>query len=648
MEGAIHEEELIQVAKWCEELGASYIHLSDGSYEGRKWFFPQDPFCFIEHSKNFKKEIKIPVVVPGQHDPYLAEEVLRKGWADAITMGRQLVADQRTPVKWETGRVDEITRCLRCNVCLARFNRGLAIRCAVNPNIGREKYDPKYNSTLNAQALRPLPPSFMPPCENTCPAGLDINAYVLMASRGQMEESYRYIKQYTPFPGVLGRVCPHPCEKECNRGKLDEPISINNIKRFVADHVMKNGLKGQFAYLQPQALPEKCAITKKEKVAVVGSGPAGLTAAYFLIKKGYAVTVFEAEAAAGGMMTYGVPEHRLPRDVVKWEIDALKKMGIEIKTKSPVGNPEDLKKKGYAAVFVAVGSQNSAKLNVPGEDADGVLQALAFLKDVNSGKKVAVGKKVVVIGGGSVAMDVATCASRLGAGSVTVTCLECSHDEMPAQNDEIEQALEEGIKLEMSWGPAKIIATGGKVKGVELKRCTSCYDKGGKFAPKYDEKETKKLDADMVITAIGQRVDLSFMSDSKVKVSKRGTIETAERSFATNVAGIYAGGDVARGQGTMIQAMADAKKAAIAIDCYLSGKELPPPPPTPILADVTEPAFVFHLREYTKEAREKAQVTPASKRKDNFKEINLGFKDNATCVTEARRCLTCRCSAVRY
>jgi NADPH-dependent glutamate synthase beta subunit-like oxidoreductase/2,4-dienoyl-CoA reductase-like NADH-dependent reductase (Old Yellow Enzyme family) len=649
MPGSIHEEELIQVAKWCEELGASYIHLSDGSYEARKWFFPQDPFCFIEHAKNFKKELKIPLMVPGQHDPYLAEEVLRKGWADAITMGRQLVADQRTPVKWQEGRIDDVTRCLRCNVCLARFNRGLAIRCAVNPNIGREKYDPKYNTSANVQALRPLPEPFMPPCQNTCPAGLDINAYVLMASRGQMEESYRYIKQYTPFPGVLGRVCPHPCEAECNRGKLeDDPISINGIKRYVADYVMEKGLTGQFAYIKPQALPEKCPITRKEKVAVVGSGPAGLTAAYFLIKKGYAVTVFEAAATAGGMMAYGVPEHRLPRKVVKWEIDALKKMGIEIKTNSAVGNPEDLKKKGYAAVFVAVGSQNSARLNVPGEDAAGVLQALSFLKDVNSGQKVAVGKKVVVVGGGSVAMDVASSALRLGAGSVQVVCLECSHDEMPAQNEEIEQAIEEGIKVDMSWGPKQIIVSAGKVKGVELKRCVSCYNKAGKFAPVYDDKETKKVDTDMVITAIGQRVDLSFMSDSKVKVTKRGTIETEGRSLATSVAGIYAGGDVARGQGTMIEAMADARKAAVAIDCYLRGIPLPPPPPEPILADVTEPAFQFHLREYVKEPRGKAEVTPAAKRKDSFKEINLGFANKETCVKEARRCLTCRCSAVRY
>jgi NADPH-dependent glutamate synthase beta subunit-like oxidoreductase/2,4-dienoyl-CoA reductase-like NADH-dependent reductase (Old Yellow Enzyme family) len=649
MPGAIHEDELIQVAKWCQDLGASYIHLSDGSYEARKWFFPQDPFCFIEHAKNFKKELKIPLIVPGQHDPYLAEEILRSGWADCITMGRQLVADQRTPRKWEEGKVDEVVRCLRCNVCLARFNRGLAIRCAVNPNIGREKYDPKYTTTETAQALRPLPPSFTPPCQNTCPAGLDVNAYVLMASRGQIEESYRYLKQYIPFPGVIGRVCPHPCEAECNRGKLDDPIAINSIKRYVADYVMENGLEGQYAYLKSQCLPEKVPITKKEKVAVIGSGPAGLTAAYFLSKKGYAVTVFEAAANAGGMMAYGVPEHRLPRKVVKWEIDAIKKMGVDIKTNSAAKDPEALKKQGYAAVFVAVGAQNSAKLNVPGEDAGGVLQALSFLKDVNSGKKVALGKKVVVVGGGSVAMDVASSALRLGAGDVQVVCLECSSEEMPALEEEVQQAIDEGIKVDMSWGPRQILTKAGKVSGVELKRCVSCYNKAGAFAPVYDEKESKKIDADMVITAIGQRVDPSFLpSSSKIKTTKRGTLDAQARSLATNVAGIFGGGDVVRGQGTMIEAMADGKKAAVAIDCYLRGVELPPEPPEPILADIYDPAFQFHLREYRKEERYQVEMTPAAKRKSNFKEVSLGFADKETCVTEARRCLTCRCSAVRY
>ncbi len=649
MPGSIHEEELIQVAKWCEELGASYIHLSDGSYEARKWFFPQDGFCFIEHAKHFKKELKIPLIVPGQHDPYLAEEVLRNGWADMITMGRQLVADQQTPRKWEEGRVDEVKRCLRCNVCLARFNRGLAIRCAVNPSIGREKYDPKYTSTTTGNVLRPLPEPFMPPCENTCPAGLDVNAYMLMTSRGQFGEAYRRLKVQLPFPGVIGRVCPHPCETECSRGKLDDPIAINATKRFLADWVMKNGLPD---YLKKQALPEKLPITKREKVAVVGSGPAGLTAAYFLIKKGYAVTVFEAAAVAGGMMSVGVPEHRLPKKVVDWEIDNIKKMGVEIKTKSPVGKGgisiADLKKQ-YKAVFIAVGAQESAMLNVPGEDAKGVLQALPFLKDVNTGKKPAVGKKVVVIGGGSVAMDVATSALRLGAGSVQVICLECSNEEMPALEEEILQAEEEGIKVERSWGPKQILATGGKVSGVELKRCTACYTKAGKFAPVYDDKDTKKIDADMVVTAIGQKTDIaSLTADSKLKTTARGTFDVNGRSMVTNIAGVFAGGDVTRGQGTMIEAIADGKKAAVAIDCYLSGTELPPEPPAAVLADVEEPAFQFHLRENKKEERETTAATPVKSRKGNFKEINLGFADEATCIREARRCLTCRCSAVRY
>ncbi len=647
MPGAIHEEELIQVAKWCEELGATYIHLSDGSYEARSHFFPQDGNDFIAHAKHFKPELKIPLIVPGQHDPYLAEEVLRNGWADMITMGRQLVADQRWPRKAQEGRIDEITRCLRCNVCLGRFNRGLAIRCAVNPNIGREKYDPVYTSANNASDLRPLPPPNQPPCENKCPANLDINRYMLQAARGYFEDAYRSLKVQLAFPGVIGRVCPHPCETECNRGKFEEnqekAIGINNTKRFIADYVMEHGLP---EYLKKQALPENIAVTKKEKVAVVGAGPAGLSAAYFLAKKGYAVTVFESQPVAGGMMAVGVPEHRLPKNVVNWEIDNIKKMGVVIKTSSPVNDVDALKKQGFKAVFLAVGLQNSAKLNVPGEDAKGVLQALSFLKDVNMGKKVTVGKNVVVIGGGSVAMDVAMAARRLGAAQVTVTCLECA-EEMPAQKDEVAQAREEGVLIDNSWGPKQILTKAGKVSGLEFKSCTSCYDKSGKFAPKYDEGELKKVEADMVITAIGQTSDLNFLSaDSKIKTTRRGTFEVDARSFATNVAGIFAGGDIL-GAGLMIEAMADGRKAAVAIDCYLQGIELPAEPPQPAIADIKQTSFAFHIREEPKEDRYKTAVAPVKERKGT-KEINLGFADKETCIKEARRCLTCRCTSIRY
>jgi len=246
-------------------------------------------------------------------------------------------------------------------------------------------------------------------------------------------------------------------------------------------------------------------------------------------------------------------------------------------------------------------------------------------------------------------MDVATTALRLGAGNVQVACLECSNEEMPALEEEICQAEEEGIKIDRSWGVKQILTSGGKVTGVELKRCIACFDKKGNFNPAYDEKETKKIDADMVITAIGQRPDLSFLpADSKLKTTKRGTFDVNERSLATNVAGIFAGGDVVRGQGTMIEAIADGKKAAVAIDCYLRGESLPPEPPEAVLADVEEPAFQFHLREYVKEERCPVAATPAKNRKGNFKEVNLGFADKDTCIKEARRCLTCRCSAIRY
>ncbi|HSW57722.1 MAG TPA: FAD-dependent oxidoreductase, partial [Dehalococcoidales bacterium] len=503
-------------------------------------------------------------------------------------------------------------------------------------------------SANNALVLRPLPPPNQPPCEHECPANLDINRYMLQAARGYFEDAYRSLKIQLAFPGVIGRVCPHPCEAQCNRGKFEEnqdkAISINGTKRFISDYVMENGLP---EYLKLQALPEKVAVTRKEKVAVVGAGPAGLSAAYFLAKKGYAVTVFEALPVAGGMMAVGVPEHRLPRKVVNWEIDNIKKMGVTIKTNSPVSDVEALKKEGYKAVFVAAGLQNSMKLNVPGEDAKGVLQAVSFLRDVNLGKKVSVGKNVLVVGGGSVAMDVAMTVKRLGAASVKTVCLECSYEEMPAERDETSQAEEEGVVIDMSWGPKEILVKGGKVVGVELKRCTSCYDKSGKFAPKYDETETMKVDCDMVITAIGQTSNLNFVAaGTKLKTSKRGTCEVDARSFATNVPGIFAGGDIL-GAGLMIKAMTDGRNAAVAIDCYLQGKDLPPAPPAPPLADITSTPFAFHVREEAKEQRYVPVYTPVAERKGK-KEINLGFADKETCIKEARRCLTCRCTSIRY
>jgi NADPH-dependent glutamate synthase beta subunit-like oxidoreductase len=327
------------------------------------------------------------------------------------------------------------------------------------------------------------------------------------------------------------------------------------------------------------------------------------------------------------------------------EIDAIRKMGVEIKTNSPVKDPDELKKKGYNAVFLAVGAQSSMKLNVTGEDAKGVLQGLAFLKDVNLGKKVSVGKKVVVVGGGSVATDVALTALRQGAQEVQLVCLECSHEEMPATQEDIDQALEEGVKIDMSWGPQEILTSGGKVTGLELKRCTTCYDKSGRFSPVYDEKETKKIDVDMVITAIGQRPDLSFLpGGSKIKTTKRGTFDVDTQAYLP----MWRNAPVAMPHTVRYHDRSHCRwqKAAITISAACVRKTCCPA--KPVLADIEEPAFQFHLRDTTKEERCTISSIPVSARKGNSKEVKTGFKDQETCVKEARRCLTCRCSSIRY
>ena len=348
-------------------------------------------------------------------------------------------------------------------------------------------------------------------------------------------------------------------------------------------------------------------------------------------------------------MTYGVPEHRLPKKVVKWEIDAIKKMGVTIKTKTPVGkgaNSLEALKSSYDAVFVAVGAQTGLKLGIPGDDTAGVLQALPMLKDVNSGKKVNLGKSVAVIGGGSVAMDAAMVAKRLGAAEVTVYYRR-SREEMPATPEEVEQALKEGINISYLASPAKIAKSGSAVKMTLNTMKLGKPDASGRKKPEVVSGKDYDVTVDSVIAAVGQGIDTSFVGDSKVKVNKNGTIVADANSLVTSVAGIYAGGDAQIGPATMIEAIAAGRKAATAIDCYLQGKDLPAPPPEPVIADPEEPAFKFHLRELTKEPRFNLQELATGSRKGN-EEICLGLADDKTCTDEARRCLTCRCTSFRY
>jgi len=420
--------------------------------------------------------------------------------------------------------------------------------------------------TLRIVGLRELVPE-QPLCVQACPAGIDIPGYLRFISQGKMDEACKLIIEKAPFPGILGRVCTHPCETACKRGEVNEPISICAAKRYAAD---KAG-----------DMSEWFSVTAAEtgrKVAVIGAGPAGLTAAFYLRKKGHQVTVFEARSKPGGMMRYGIPFYRLPEDVLDKEIDLVLSTGIELKTSRKLGvdyEIEQLKNDGFEAVFVAVGAQLSRKIELQGSELENVHWGVELLASVAETGDVSVKDNVVVIGGGNVAVDVALTSIRLGAKKVTLACLE-SEEEMPANPWEIEQARQEGVELLVSWGPDKIMGNDGKVTGLELVRCTSVFDDQGNFCPFFDETK-KTVEADQVILAIGQASetafcqDFCFLDDEGALPVERGLITINKDTQHTEMKGVFAGGDAANGPATVIEAIAAGRRAAISIDKYLDG-----------------------------------------------------------------------------
>jgi len=633
MENGLHPEEVAIIAKEMENEGIDWLHVSSGSYEAREYFFPQHPDTMIQHAQDFKSVVKVPVLVPSVHDPYLAEKIIKEGKADMVTLGRQLIADPDWPMKVKEGRIDDITMCVKCNVCLGRFNRGLQIRCPLNPNSGRERYMLRYQ--------RPPIPAKQPPCESACPAGMDIQNYVLMISRGRFDEALTKIRKTSPLAGVIGRVCHRPCEAACNRGQMDQPIAINALKRFVADYQLTNG--GRKTEPSPR--------TKKESVAVIGSGPSGLTAAYDLVRMGYGVTVFEALSVAGGWMALGIPAYRLPRKILETEIDTIQKTGVEIKLNTPIGKDgltiENLWDQGYKAIYIAVGAHESSKLDIPNEGIAGVIDGASWLKDLNLGKDVKVGKNVVVVGGGNVAIDSARTALRLGAEDVTIAYRRTS-EEMPAIKDEIEQAKKEGIHFNFLVIPYKIVCDDNACAGIE------CFemelgdpDATGRKTPMYVAGSEFEIKADMVISAVGQSPDLGFLPDGgKLQLWLAGRIAT-DNNMATNIQGIFAGGDAVTGLASVIDAVAAGKKAAVAIDCYLTGKLYPAEKSVVQLADMDNPVMKFHLREVEKEDRAVMPLLNVKEGRNCFKEVNLGLSKEEA-IREARRCFNCRISSMRY
>ncbi len=465
------------------------------------------------------------------------------------------------------------------------------------------------------------------PCKEACPAHIDIPGYLRLIGQGKRDEANAVIREKAPFPGILGRVCIHPCEDECRRGEVNEPVSICALKRYAAD-----GDKGLWK------ANTKASDDTGKKVAVVGAGPGGMTAAFYLRKQGHAVTVFESRSRAGGMMRYGIPGYRLPVDVLDREIRDILDLGIEFRPNQTLGRDftlYQLKGDGYDAVFLGVGAQLSRRIPLDGSDLPDVLWGVDFLGRVAQGKDIRLKERVIVVGGGNMAFDIALSAIRCGAGEVTMACLE-SRDEMPAHEWEIEGSMAEGIRLMPSWGPNRILSENGIITGMEFVLCTSVFDDQGNFSPTFSDRKVT-IEGDQVILAIGQASDLSFIGDdSRISVD-RGLIKVDQESLETGLKGVYAGGDVAAMPGAIIHAIAAGRKAASSIDRALGGTG----DIEEVLFDRGTPGqYVGRDEEFAMWPREKVPELELEKRRKGFQEVALGYTDEQA-VKEAKRCLQC-------
>lgn len=502
---------------------------------------------------------------------------------------------------------------------------------------GKEFYDPDYrdHARINTHTTGTSP------CKSACPAHIAVQGYLKKAAQGEYTDALALIKKQNPLPAVCGRICNRRCEDACTRGTIDAPIAIDAVKRFIAER----DLNAETRYIPPKVIP--ASIHRDgwdEKIAIIGGGPAGLSAAYYLAERGYAPTVFEKNEYAGGMLRYGIPSYKLEKDVIEAEIDVMREMGVEIKNGVEVGKDvslTELRQQGYKAFYLAIGCSGGKRPGVANDDAEGTFTAIDYLKEANCGGKEFNGS-VVVVGGGNVAIDAARVSARNGASSVTMLCLE-SEKEMPASDEEVREAADDGVEIKNSWGPKEVLVTDGKVSGIVFKKCTSVYNTEGRFAPVYDENDTITISCERVIFAVGQATlwgDL--LKDEKVEFRGPALVADPLTYQVQGAPDLFIGGDVYTGPKFAIDAIAAGKFASETIHRYVQGGHMTIGLNhwefTPIDTDN------IRVESYDNASRQVEGLDPAVKDK-SFKDAHLALTEEQVKI-ETSRCLGCGATEV--